>query len=267
MNKYFNENSIVLVTGASSGIGKCLASRLITKYGAKVIGTGRNQEKLNSVATELGDKFTPYPFDAGNENGWIEFKNYLINNGIKLTGVINSAGVLPPFKSFDETIDYHSVINVNYLSLIYSAKHLLPVLKESDFPIMINVSSSSALCPFAGVSIYSSTKAAAERFTECLAVENKRVLISTVMPGFTKTDVMRSQNLNEKETGIINKISANPEKVAKKILNKASKKKRRIITGIDAHFMNFLFKFFPRSAPKIITWFLRKTKMELFKEL
>ena len=132
---------------------------------------------------------------------------------------------------------------------------------------MINVSSSASLCPFAGISLYSSTKAAVTRFSECIAFENKNVNVVTVMPGFTKTEVMRNQSINEKEKGLIDKISANPIKVAKKILRKASKGKKRVITGFDAHLMNFLYKFFPTLAPRLIGWFLRKSKMKVFEKI
>ena len=87
------------------------------------------------------------------------------------------------------------------------------------------------------------------------------------MPGFTKTNVLRSQNATSKELGIIDKISAPADKVAKIILKKSAKGKKRIIIGFDAHLMNFLFKFFPNTAPKLITWFLKKSKMQIFDKI
>ncbi len=269
MNKYFNEQSTILLTGASSGIGKNLASILTKKYGAKVIGVARSEEKLQAVKDQLGDKFDYLVLDVSNEESWKVILDCVNYNQIKLTGVINCAGVLPEFSSFNgEYFDLNkSVIDINYLSVIYSAKYLLPVIKKQNFPTMINISSSASLCPFAGISLYSSTKAAVTRFSECLTFENKKVNIVTVMPGFTKSEVMRNQEINNKEKGLIDKISANPIKVAKKILRKASKGKKRVITGFDAHLMNFLYKFFPRTAPRLIGWFLRKTKMKVFEKI
>ena len=87
------------------------------------------------------------------------------------------------------------------------------------------------------------------------------------MPGFTKTEVLRSQNSTDKEKGIIDKISANPNRVAKKILKKASRGKTRIITGLDARLMNASFKLFPRLTPRLIGWVLRKTKMQIFNKI
>lgn len=269
MNAYFNKNSLVLITGASSGIGKELSKQLISLYGLTVIGTGRNVEKLNAVKTELGESFIPHPFDAGSQKEWEDFANFIQENNLRLTGVINCAGTLPEFSAFSS--DYYeknaSVINVNFLSVVYSAKYLLPLLEHAENPVMINVSSSSALCAFGGVSLYTATKSAVKAFSESLSCENKKVFVSTVMPGFTKTDVMRSQNTTEKEMGIIDKISASPQKVAKKIIKRVNRNRRRIITGFDAHFMNFLYKFFPGFAPKFLTWFLKKTKMQVFEKI
>ena len=269
MNKYFNEQSNILITGASSGIGKNLATLLIKKYGVKVLGVARNQEKLQAVKEELGDNFNYIIADVGIETEWQKIKNYIEENAISINGVINSAGVLPKFSSFNgEYFDLNKkVIDVNFLSVVYSAKYMLPVTKNQPSPIMINISSSASLCPFAGISLYSATKSAVTRFSECLSFENKKVNIVTVMPGFTKTEVMRNQALDKKEKGLIDKISANPIKVAKKIIRKASKGKKRIITGFDAYLMNFMFKFFPRTAPRLIGWFLRKTKMKVFEKI
>ncbi|MBQ3235881.1 MAG: SDR family NAD(P)-dependent oxidoreductase [Clostridia bacterium] len=269
MNKYFNEQSTILVTGASSGIGKHLSKILTSVYGAKVIGVARSEEKLSAIKSELGDKFTYLTADVSIESEWQKLFNELSASSVKITGLINCAGVLPKFSSFNaEYFDKNkSVIDVNFLSVIYSAKYFLSELTNQPYPIMINVSSSSALCPFGGISLYSATKAGVERFSESLSAENKKLKVVTVMPGFTKTEVLRSQNASEKEKGLIDKISAKPEKVAKKILKRARKGKTRIITGFDAHLMNFLFKFFPRTAPRLIGWFLKKTKMKIFEEI
>ena len=269
MKKFDFTNKTVIITGANSGIGKCLAQILITKFNAKIIAVARNEEKLNAVKQELGDNYLPYPFSVDSFENWQNFANTLINQGVTVDALINCAGVLPTFNKFENVTvnDYLSVININFLSTVYSTKIFLPILKSNGDGVIINVSSSSALCPFAGVSSYSASKVALERFSTCLAVEEKVVSITTVMPGFTKTNVMRSQSQTEKERGIIDKISANPYKVANKIIKKASKRKRRVITGIDAHFMNFLYKFFPNSAPKILTWFLKKSNFSTFKDI
>ena len=269
MSKYVLDNKKIILTGASSGIGKEIARILISKYNATVIGIARNEQKLLDVKEEFKDNFIPYRLDVSNKEEFEGLFNYLTANKILIDGIINCAGVLPKFSAFgdSEIESYEYSFNTNFYSIVYSAKYLIPLLDKSKSPIMINVLSSSALCPFAGVSIYSASKAAGERFSECIALEDNGVKVITCMPGFTKTNVMRSQNLNDKEQNIIDKISLPATTVAKKILNGAKKGKSRIIVGFDAHLMNFLFKFFPRTAPKIITWLLRKSKMQIFDKI
>lgn len=270
MKKFNYQNKTIIVTGASSGIGKDVASILINKYNAKVIAVARNEEKLISVKNSFNEKsnlYVVYPFDVGDYNAWLNFKNNLIENKIEVDGIINCAGVLPEFTTFNKTdiLEFEKVINVNFYSVVYSAKTILPLVNAGGF--ITNVTSSSALCPFAGVSAYTASKSACERFSIALSCEVKNVSVTTVMPGFTKTNIMRSQTINDKESGVIGRLSASSMKVAKKILTKTAKRKKRLITGIDAHFMNFLFKFFPTLSPRFITWFLKKSNFSTFENI
>ena len=86
-------------------------------------------------------------------------------------------------------------------------------------------------------------------------------------PGFVRTDIMKNQGASEKEAKLFYKICADLDKTVKKIMRRLKRGKSRIIVGLDARMMNLLFKLFPKRAPRIITWFLRKTKLEIFKEI
>lgn len=271
MSNYDFNNKTVILTGASSGIGKCIAEILINEYNSTVYAVARNEQKLIDVKNSFNQKSNLYivtPFDVGVHENWQNFYTNLVSSGANPSVLINCAGVLPKFSSvnFTDVKTIEDVMNINFFSIVYSSKTVLPLIRKNK-GIMINVISSSALCPFSGVASYSASKAGAERFSECLQVEETNLSVLTAMPGFTKTEVLRSQTATDKEKGLIGRISANPMRVARKILNSAKKRKKRIIIGIDAHFMNFLFKFFPRSAPRIITWFLKKTKMKIFEDI
>ena len=93
------------------------------------------------------------------------------------------------------------------------------------------------------------------------------MLVSCILPGFVKTDIMKNQGASEKEAKLFYKMCADLDKTVKKIMRRLRRGKSRIIVGADARMMNLLFKLFPKRAPKIITWFLRKTKLEIFKEI
>ena len=161
MKKYDYSFKTAIVTGASSGIGAEIVRILTGEYNVKVIGVARNLEKLQNFKTSLknADLFTPFNFDVGSLDGFLKLENYLNENKILPDILINCAGVLPKFESFNSQTNYLDVINTNFLSVVYSAQVLLPYIKKQK-GVMINVSSSSALCPFAGISIYTATKSA-----------------------------------------------------------------------------------------------------------
>ena len=211
----------------------------------------------------------PTKFGIPRQSGLVDELKGTVIFDKKPSVLINCAGVLPTFDKFENVTieDFKNVIDINFTSAVYSIKTLLPLLNESENGVIINIASSSALCPFAGVTSYTASKAALERFSLALAVEQTNLSVTTVLPGFTKTDVLRSQTATEKESGLIGRISASSDKVASKILRKASRRKLRVITGLDARFMDFLFKTFPAKAPKILTWFLKKSNFSTFKKI
>ena len=71
--------------------------------------------------------------------------------------------------------------------------------------------------------------------------------------------------MNDKEAKLIKLFSADCSKVVGKILRKVRRRKKRIVTGLDGHFMSGLYRLFPNFAPKFISWFLRKSGLDLFK--
>ena len=267
MKKLDFRNKTVIISGASSGIGKSIASYLIKSYDARVIGIARGWERLQDVRVELGDKFIPYQLDVTSRDGWSGLFSHLANKRMKVDALINCAGALPEFKSFDKTeIDeLEKIVKLNFLSCAYGYRALEPIL--ADGSAIVNVSSASALCPFGGVSTYTATKCALNSFTVALSCERRDVRFSSVLPGFVRTDIMKNQQMTEKEARFVRSFSAESDKVARKIIKRVSKRKRRIVVGKDARVLDFIYRVFPNNAPRIITWFLKKSKLELFSKI
>ena len=267
--RYDFRNKTAVITGASSGIGKAIAFTLIKKYSCTVIAVARNEERLLNAKEELGDlkdKYIVRPFDASSKENWLNLAEDLINTDTSLDILINCAGILPKFKSGEDSDEVERVFDINFFSQVYSVTALLPLLKKSKRGAIINVASAAALCPFGGIASYAASKSASERYTAALACESK-MFVSCILPGFVKTDIMKNQGASEKEAKLFYKMCADLDKTVKKIMRRLRRGKSRIIVGADARMMNFLFKLFPKRAPKIITWFLRKTKLEIFKEI
>lgn len=263
----------VIISGVSSGIGKEIARILIDKYNCNVFGIARDENKIIDFIKELKnpDKLRHYAlFDVSCEQSWVNFSKQLTEKNFIPDLLINCAGVLPKFASFEnsEIKDIERVLNVNFFSCVYSAKHLLPHLKKSTFPCIVNVSSSASLADFAGITGYASSKSALKSFTLCLSSEiGKKGYIGCICPGFSSTGIFREQSASEKDLKLINKLSTPPEKVAKKTVKAIKKKKRLKIIGYDAKLMNFFYRLMPKMTSKIITKILKKSGLEIFKEL
>lgn len=259
---FLNGKSII-ITGASSGIGLELSRQLIKNFDCTVLGIGRSEEKLEKVKKLLGEKFTPFSCDVSKESEWERLSEFIKTQNIKPNIIINNAGIMLPFvkiKDYNKE-DFSKILSTNLTSVIYSVQYVLPLL-ESEKGI-INISSSSALCPVIGQGGYCLSKSAVKSFTEVLQTEAD-FYVGLIMPGFCKTNIMRSIDMSDKDKKLIDKVSISVEKCATKIVKAIDRKKARKVIGKDAKFMNFLYKIAPKKAGKIIAWFLRKSKLKLF---
>ena len=209
------------------------------------------------------DKIITEDFDKNLFKKWQELKSELDRRNFCIDILINNAGVMLPFDRFENQSieDVKNVFETNLFAHMYSYKTFLNDLKKVKGAI-INISSSSALCSVAGEAVYGASKAADKSFTESISIEHKKELyISYVCPGFTSTDLFR----NEKEMSkLVKSVCMSAEKMAKKIIRKIARRKRRIVIGIDAHFMSGLNRLAPRTASSTISNVLRISKDPMF---
>ena len=272
MSKLDFNGKLFVVSGASSGIGRILTEKLVSD-GGKVIGIGRNETKFADFKAFLGDKSDMLEteiFDVSEEIGWKNLAAKLAERGAVLSGLINCAGVFPPFKkAADFTVsDIESVMKTNFLSAVYAVENLLPLLKKSGFPTIVNVSSAAALASIVGTSGYSASKSALKAYTEILAEELRgKAYVGLVMSGFARTDIMRLQNTSFDENKLVKKMSMPADKMAGKIFRGITKKKRRMIFGFDAKILNFFYKLMPKTTTRLVAVVLKKSKMKLFDEI
>lgn len=265
MGKNWLRGKNVIITGASSGIGAHLA-RLLLALDCKVLGVSRKADKAKDFADSLNNSsYSYYCFDVGVESEWVKFSDHLKEISFLPDVVINNAGIMPAFKRAQdvEVEVFEKVTSINYFSAIYSYTHLSPLLSESKTPSIINVSSSSALATLVGTAPYIASKTALRAYTECLYTERKDMYIAVVCPGFTKTEIFRDQKQGV-DDGIIGLVSMPADKMARKILKRIRRRKRRIVVGIDAHLMSGFYRLFPKLSTRLIAWVLKKTKLPLF---
>ncbi|MBF0464343.1 MAG: SDR family oxidoreductase [Nitrospirae bacterium] len=184
---------ITLITGASGGLGKEIALALL-KDSTEVIGIYNS----NDISIEgFGKALHTLKADIRNKSDVTKITDYVRENFGKLDYLINSAGVSRdglivnyPESSWDE------VIAVNLTGVFYLIREMVPFLKNSDNPHIINISSRSATRGSAGQCAYSASKAALIGLSMSLTKElsEYNIKVNTVLPGFLNTTMGR---LNE----------------------------------------------------------------------
>ena len=264
-------NKKVIITGASSGIGKGLVEILSNSFSCEILGIARNQTKLENVKKSLKNPslFEFELLDVSDEKSWEQLVEKLSLAGKNYDILINCAGQLPTFNKFTNySIDEcKKIMEINYFSCIYSIKNLFPILSNSKSPAIINIASSAPLCPIAGTSIYSASKASLKALTECLTFELKdKMFVSLICPGFTKTEIFRNQDEVD-NSRLMDFICSDCNKICKKIIKGIHKRKIRMILGKDAKLMNFFYSIMPKTAMKMCNWVIKKSKIKLFKNL
>lgn len=201
------KDSKVLITGGSSGIGKATAELFIEK-GAKVVITGRNKEKLESVAKEIGA--TPLHFDISSlATIPAKAKETLELLEGQIDVLINNAGIgtFSELGAITEE-DLMKVYTTNVFGLALLTQEFLPVLKEQQAGTIINIGSTASLKGFARGTVYAASKFAVRGMTQSwqaeLRKDNIRVCLvnpSEVTTAFAAEDRAERAEENKKLGG------------------------------------------------------------------
>ncbi len=174
------ENKTILITGASSGVGYQTALQLAEK-GHTIIALARNVELLNQLSSSSHGNIHSFPHDLSQLN-FDTLLPFLNEKSItKIDVLINNAGQLVN-NSFEKTTSAELIgaYNTNVFAPYLLIQAVLPLLKNSNNPHIINISSVGGIqgsVKFAGLSAYSSSKGALSILTECLAEEFKEINI------------------------------------------------------------------------------------------
>lgn len=190
---------VVLITGASSGIGAATANHL-AKLGASLSLSGRNVANLKQVETNCQAKncFT-VAGDVTNERDTERILKETIDRYGKLDVLINNAGILESGTIENTSLEqYDRVMNTNIRSIYHLTMLAVPHLIQAKGSI-VNVSSVNGIRSFPGVLAYNISKASVDQFTRCVALElaPKGVRCNSVNPGVTVTNLHKRGGMNE----------------------------------------------------------------------
>ncbi len=186
-----SESQRALVTGATSGIGRETA-RLLVAEGWRVIGTGRDHERLRDLNNELGERFIGYAADLSHPGAPDELTHFAEERFGSLDLLVNNAGC--SWVGEMAEMPAHSVdalLSVNLRSLILLCRNAVPLLRSSARGQIVNIGSVAAHLHADRISVYSATKAAVITFSHALAKELAplKIRVNTVSPTGTDTEV------------------------------------------------------------------------------
>jgi NAD(P)-dependent dehydrogenase (short-subunit alcohol dehydrogenase family) len=198
-NPYSLSGKLIMITGASSGIGKATAIEC-SKMGARVIITGRNEERLNETFGLLeGDGHQQFIADLTNE----EELALLIHKLPEINGLVNVAGIVKtlPFK-FINRAELTSIFNHNFIAPALLSQKLVKAKKLNKQSSIVFISSiDGPLVAHVGNSMYAASKGAISAIIKSMALElaSQHIRVNGVLPGLTKTSLINSDAITEEQ--------------------------------------------------------------------
>lgn len=190
----------VLITGASSGIGRATAE-LFAHQGAQVALVARDEAKLRPIAASLGKTAFVVAADLANETGAERAISQAITQMGGLNVLVNAAGILKSGDVAQTSLAlWDQMLNINLRAVFHLMQLAIPHLKESRGNI-VNVSSVTGLRAFPGVLAYCVSKAGVDQLTRCTALELAPfgIRVNAVNPGVVVTSLHSSGGMGAEQ--------------------------------------------------------------------
>lgn len=247
------KDKVVIITGASSGIGKALAFEF-GKKGSKIVVTGRNEQNLEAVTNDLkmaGIEVFSIRGDVSLEEDNRKMAEETLKKYGKIDILINNAGI--SMRALFEETDLkviRQLMDINFYGTVYATKYCLPYIIAQKGSI-VGISSIAGYRGLPARTAYSASKFAMNGFLEALRTEllRKEVHILTACPGFTASNI-RNVALNKEgsaqgESPRNEQKMMSAEEVANHIYKAVHKRKKVLVLTRQGKITVFLNKWFP----------------------
>ncbi|MGB2579466.1 NADP-dependent 3-hydroxy acid dehydrogenase YdfG [Elusimicrobium simillimum] len=187
------KGKVVIITGASSGLGEVTAKKLAAE-GATLVLAARREDRLNAIVNDIeakGGKASYYVVNVTNKE---ELKN-MVDSAAKRYGkvdvMVNNAGIMPAAPlSLLKTDEWDNMIDVNIKGLLYGVAAVLPLFEAQGKGHIINIASIAGLKVAPGNVVYCATKHAVRAISEGIRMEYLGKIRSTIVsPGYTESEL------------------------------------------------------------------------------
>ncbi|MFA6275346.1 MAG: SDR family oxidoreductase [Pedobacter sp.] len=268
------KNKVVIITGASSGIGKALAEEL-AKRGANLVLGARQYVTLCEITAELEKNYQikalAVQADVSKEEDCAELVKQAINTFGKIDVLINNAGLSMRalFKDLDLSV-LRNLMDVNFWGTVYCTKYALPEILKTKGTI-VGVSSIAGYRGLPGRTGYSSSKFAMNGFMESLRTELLKtgVHVMVACPGFTTSNIrvaaLAKDGVAHGETSMEEGKMMTAEEVAIRISDGITARKRTLIMTGQGKLAVWMNKLFPAFTDKKVFELFAKEKNPLIK--
>jgi dehydrogenase/reductase SDR family member 7B len=254
------KDKIVIVTGASSGIGMALAKELAS-HGAKVVIAARNLNMLNQLEGELQKKkydINAVQADVSNEEDCIKLINASVAKYGTIDILINNAGI--SMRALFEDVDLNVIkrlMDTNFWGMVFCTKYALPYLLKNKGSV-VGVSSIAGYKGLPGRTGYSASKFAMHGFLESLRIENlrKNLHVMIACPGYTQSNIrntaLTKDGTAQHESPLEEKNLMTAEEVAKRIVRGIEQRKHRLVMTSQGKMAVLFNKFFPKMTDRMV---------------
>jgi len=249
-------DQVVIITGASSGIGKACAW-IFSEKGTRVVLAARNKEKLHDIAGKLQSlnrQVLAVQTDVSRQEDCKNLIDKTLEHFGRIDVLINNAGISMRGLFQDTSLDVlHKLMNTNFWGTVYCTHYALPHILKNKGSV-VGISSIGGFQGLPGRTGYSSSKFAMHGFLETLRVEHLKngLHVMIAAPGFTSTNVRKAalgpDGQSQGESPRDENKMMSPEKVARIIAHGVKRRKRLIIMTGEGK----LTVFIRRLAPKLI---------------
>lgn len=254
-------DGVAVVTGAGSGMGRCLARQLAEKGSALALADV-NEKALTETAGLLGatpNQVTRHIVNVADEAQVRQFAEQVQAQHGRATILFNNAGVALLGKFEEISLeDFRWLMDTNFWGVVYGTAYFLPLLKKAPRAHIVNTSSLLGFFGAVGQSAYCASKFAVRGFTESLhhELQDTNVGVTCVHPGFVRTAIAASAKegaraateLRAESLARFEKVARTaPERAARKILRGVERGAMRVLIGADAYFVDVWQRLKPAS--------------------
>jgi NAD(P)-dependent dehydrogenase (short-subunit alcohol dehydrogenase family) len=266
------KESVIVITGAASGIGRALAVCLAREPIAGIAISDVNGEALAETEKLMSNpnlSITTHLVNVADEAKMRTFAEEVVRKHGRVTHLVNNAGVALGGAVKEVSLDdIRWLMSINFWGVVYGTKIFLPYLEKEKSAHIVNFSSLFGIIAPPGQAAYAASKFAVRGFTEALRHElaGTNIAVSVVHPGGVKTNIANNAKIGEavvltqkelqerKEKMNRNLSRTTPEKAAEIIVSGIKARNPRILIGSDARLLSLIGRFFPQRYFSVINF-------------